>query len=399
MAGFGIIPLRRLLVAAGAVLVLLTTFASGPASAATPGPQLLEPAAGATLSNAAPMVFRVRPVDASQGYLWGFFRDGKPLWENYANERTLSGPEYRIEPGSAAANAIGSGPVRIWVRALIDNQWTDATLVDVQVATATGGQTPCHTVYFLGLRGSGEANYNDPSVPVETKMGALAGDTYAQFVQRANYVGVKVVPDAIVDYPAVPFLDVIHEDLATEAARHLLLNKAFAGVEVGVDALQTVVERARAAEPAACFILSGYSQGAWVIGEYLARPAGRDLVGSGRIAGVVLYADPLFNPGYPESQGPKYPGIARALGVSLTGKSPYVPEGLRGKILSICLEGDVVCNFRWRSLLDVPADIANASCLAPGSVICPHYDYRYSTAHLPTSDEGTAFLARVVLKL
>jgi len=92
-------------------------------------------------------------------------------------------------------------------------------------------------------------------------------------------------------------------------------------------------------------------------------------------------------------------GIARALGVSLTGKSPYVPEGLRGKVLSICLEGDVVCNFRWRSLLDVPADIANASCLAPGSVICPHYDYRYSTAHLPTSDEGTAFLARVVLKL
>jgi len=39
MPGFGIIPLRRLLVAAGAVLVLLTTtFASGPASAATPGP-------------------------------------------------------------------------------------------------------------------------------------------------------------------------------------------------------------------------------------------------------------------------------------------------------------------------------------------------------------------------
>ena len=191
----------------------------------------------------------------------------------------------------------------------------------------------------------------------------------------------------------------MNTDLVTEGARHLLLDKEFAGVVTGADALQQVVAKYRATDPNACFVLSGYSQGAWVIGEFLARPAGRSLVDSDRLAAVVLYADPLFQPGHPESRGEDHPGIARALGVSQVGSSGYIPPKLAGKVLSICLPGDFVCNFRWPSLAALRAAAANVACLgsAPVSLICPHYDYRYSTSHLPVSDDGTAFLARTVL--
>ncbi len=43
----------------------------------------------------------------------GFFQDGKPVWENYANEHVLPGTTYTIAPGSAAHEAIKPGALPI----------------------------------------------------------------------------------------------------------------------------------------------------------------------------------------------------------------------------------------------------------------------------------------------
>src|SRR3954469_9243333 len=106
---------------ASLVTTLLIAFGIGvlapPAASAQagPGPELLFPSAGKTLpleggylfkvapvSGSKGYLFKVAPVSGSTGYLFGFFQNGAPAWENYANERTLSGTEYAIMPGTPA---------------------------------------------------------------------------------------------------------------------------------------------------------------------------------------------------------------------------------------------------------------------------------------------------------
>jgi hypothetical protein len=63
------------------------------------------------------------------------------VWENYADERKLSGATCIIKTGSTAAGRLTPGPMDIWIRGLVQGQWTDATIVSVTLATgqkATG---------------------------------------------------------------------------------------------------------------------------------------------------------------------------------------------------------------------------------------------------------------------
>lgn len=361
-------------VAAAALLLLLvppTAMASQPAR---PGPAPVAPTSGQTLDRGGSLVFEVRPVDGATGYLWGFFQNGEPVWENYADEHVLSGTTYTMAPGSPAHQAIKPGALQVWVRGLVGGQWTDATIVDVLVAAGSSGPAkPCPTITFYGLRGSGE-----PAFEGEENMGSLAFDTFGRFVSRANYAGVRVIPDGISDYPAVPVTDLFREDLLDEVA----LNREFSSVKLGAASLESNVAESDSLDPAMCYVFVGYSQGAWVIGEYLASPAGRKLVASGRIAGVVFYADPLFDPSYDEAVGDEYPGIARAwrLGSGSVGSNPYVPDALRGRMRSYCLANDIVCNF-------------------PHGWTFAHLDYRYSTSHLPMSDAGASYLGERILGL
>lgn len=373
-----------------------------PALAAPPpgsGPTFVYPSNGETLPYSSSLVFEVRPIADATGYLWGFFQQGKAVWENYQNERVLSGTKYRIDPGTAAHNAIQPGALQVWVRALVNEKWTDATILDINVAGDSGPSSkPCPNIVFYGLRGSGEPDYDG-----EHDMGTLAFDTFGQFVSRANSVGVKVRADGIggPDYPAAPFTDRFKDDLVKNAARHVLLGQEFVSVQKGAVSLEERVNKERRADPAMCFIFAGYSQGAWVIGEYLAREDGKELVRSGKIAGIVLYADPLYDPSYEEAVGGDLPGSARLLGFYSGGKTPYIPAELKGKVRSYCLNDDFVCNFRWESLSQLLADIENVSCLAenPARLFCPHYDYRHSVSHLPVSDDGASFLGQTVLGL
>jgi hypothetical protein len=92
-----------------------------------------------------------------------------------------------------------------------------------------------------------------------------------------------------------------------------------------------------------CIVIVGYSQGAWAIGGALSSPVVRDLKLADKVAAVVVYGDPRFDPkAEPEGmiQGSFTKGTAgafRALFPRLAG-TPYFPDGVASKTRSsVCL--------------------------------------------------------------
>jgi hypothetical protein len=102
-------------------------------SPALDGPQFVYPRNGQTLDYEGAYRFKVKPVPGASEYLWGFFQGGKMVWENYADERKLSGTEYSIQPGTSAHKRFVEGDVEVWVRGLVDEKWTDATIITIHL--------------------------------------------------------------------------------------------------------------------------------------------------------------------------------------------------------------------------------------------------------------------------
>ncbi|MFI0225650.1 cutinase family protein [Streptomyces lydicus] len=132
--------------------------------------------------------------------------------------------------------------------------------------------------------------------------------------------------------------------------------------------------------PSTHFVLAGYSQGAWVIDEYL-RQSHTPL---GHIDGVALYGDPQWD------HGTKGKGLARRLAKPhLSGGYPD-PPNYRGRIQTLCANKDPVCGEGYGDL-GVGAQVIDASnCEKPK---CPHLAYG------PTAtNRGAEFLASKAFK-
>jgi hypothetical protein len=134
-----ILTLRLLVavVAAVALTTVLDAIAPVPAVAALPGPSFVYPTDGQTLDYGKSFLFKVNPVNGASGYLYGFFQGGTAVWENYHDEHILSSTEYGIATDSPGHRAIHPGALQVWVRALVDGQWTDATIININIADDT----------------------------------------------------------------------------------------------------------------------------------------------------------------------------------------------------------------------------------------------------------------------
>ena len=103
--------------------------------AATPDPPaFVYPTDGQSLGFDGAYMFKVTAVSGASGYLYGFFQNGSMVWENYRGEGRLSGTEYAIWPATEAHSRFNVGDVEVWVRALVDGQWTEARIVTIQLA-------------------------------------------------------------------------------------------------------------------------------------------------------------------------------------------------------------------------------------------------------------------------
>jgi hypothetical protein len=89
-------------------------------------------------------------------------------------------------------------------------------------------------------------------------------------------------------------------------------------------------------------VLAGYSEGAWIVGEYLRRNYGLSAV----VKGVQLYGDPLY-----ERPGTGDRGIGRIFGFASDFPAPYPDSTLEGANIvdSRCIKRDPICGGGFKA--------------------------------------------------
>lgn len=98
-------------------------------------------------------MFKVKPVQGASGYLFGLFQDEIMVYENYRDAKTLSANgEFALWESNPGHSKFKTGPVKVMIRALISNEWTDARTITI----------------YLRPRGSQDAVPTIIPVPVPT---------------------------------------------------------------------------------------------------------------------------------------------------------------------------------------------------------------------------------------
>lgn len=196
----------------------------------------------------------------------------------------------------------------------------------------------CSPVAFLGVRGTGEnldaSQYN---------MGEVVSRTYNQFQTQMQQSGIPVLGEGLA-YPTVSFpsnLQDLKNYLSQVDQDTTLLTYDLAGLE--------------GACPGTQIVLAGYSLGAWLIQSVLSGNTSPD----SHIKAVILYGDPLFDPGASYAQG-KDPTLS-----GIVGKQDLPSWISPNNIRSYCLLGDPICNF----------SLGNVSNCTPMVSTCPHLHY------------------------
>jgi hypothetical protein len=240
----------------------------------------------------------------------------------------------------------------------------------------------CVRVAIYGVKGSGEGN---TSGGLGSTVAAAANDLKTDL----GTSGVAIVP---VDYPAVPVLDAIDNGLTGG------VNYPTSRAD-GVQSLKQALDHQVQVCPTTWAVLIGYSQGADVIGTYLANDLSTAV--RAHIAAVALIGDPRFNPAdqnidagsYTASYGPAFGkfGIAPQW-LNPEGARPALPAPLETETVSVCNVGDPICNYSWSNMVGCMGLDAwksfYASILLHVPVAIPAL--RQSCAHLHYGDAGSA---------
>ncbi|PTH90497.1 hypothetical protein C9J60_06220 [Streptomyces sp. A244] len=220
----------------------------------------------------------------------------------------------------------------------------------------------CRDLYFFGGHGLGEGGADD--------WGSTVQDVYDNYVKGIN----NADPDASVDgeaikYPRAEFpgfgpKEFLRERLAAE--RHEIVQ--------GAKALnRQLVDRIGDCRGAENYVLVGFSQGAWVIHQFL-KDAPQEILD--KISGVAVLGDPQF----------AGTGIISKVFTNYAIK-PYFPPGVRHQ--SLCLSYDLpgagravndpICRFSYADLArGEDSDLKNCEMAAKGlinTIWCPHLRY------------------------
>lgn len=218
------------------------------------------------------------------------------------------------------------------------------TTVSIVVPTPALAADCSAPVMVLGLRGSGEAPQGkaiktaDPATA--TNMGSEVEAVYRQFASSMSQQGKKVAARAIL-YPASPLKPLSRENI----------KKLRPSIDNGIATLMHEFVVDAAACPYRQYVLAGYSQGAEVIQEFLAR----QVPYRSRIAAVTLFGSPGYQATDPRAIGGKTSSGVLAQRLSTTG-------------VTYCLAGDPICNSTASNL---------AACVkVKFDSRCPHLQYK-----------------------
>ncbi|HEY1619100.1 MAG TPA: cutinase family protein [Streptosporangiaceae bacterium] len=270
---------------------------------------------------------------------------------------------------------------------------TVATAVAAVVATVTAGASPsqaaagqakgCAPAVFYGVKGSAENSSSASMGPTISTLASLLK------TDLAGSVRMTVVP---VSYPAVSALAAIDGGLFNGTNYQASRDK-------GVAALSSLVIGQLVKCPDTRLVLAGYSQGADVVGKYLA--SGLPSLVTSHIAGVAMLGDPRFNPASTSidagSFNPKYGPIFGKFPLlpaehHAEGRRKLLPAALRGATISVCDKGDMICNYTWSNAVHCFRVGAWARFYPSivGSVVVPVPELSKSCPHFLYPDKDTA---------
>jgi hypothetical protein len=196
----------------------------------------------------------------------------------------------------------------------------------------------CAPAVFYGVKGSAENSSSASMGPTISTLASLVK------TDLAGSVRMTVVP---VSYPAVSALAAIDGGLFNGTNYQASRDK-------GVAALSSLVIDQLAKCPDTRLVLAGYSQGADVVGKYLA--SGLPSLVTSHLAGVAMLGDPRFNPASKSidagSFNPKYGPIFGKFPLfpaehHAEGRRKLLPAALRAATISVCDKGDLICNYTW----------------------------------------------------
>lgn len=95
-------------------------------------PEMVYPQDGQALDLEGAYMFKVKPITGASGYLFGFFQNGAMIFENQRDNKTLSSDgEFAIWESDPAHVKFQLGTVKVMIRALVNNSWTDAREITI----------------------------------------------------------------------------------------------------------------------------------------------------------------------------------------------------------------------------------------------------------------------------
>lgn len=109
-------------------------------------PEMVYPQDGQVLDLEGSYIFRVKPVAGASGYLFGLFQNGIMVYENYRDTGYLNGTDFALWESNPAHNKFKTGEVKVMIRAMINNQWTDAREITIYLKTRGSSQEVVTTV-------------------------------------------------------------------------------------------------------------------------------------------------------------------------------------------------------------------------------------------------------------
>ena len=218
-----------------------------------------------------------------------------------------------------------------------------AFAVPAIASAAKAGVTPCQRAIFFGAHGLGEGAAG--TAPGTAHWGSRVELVFRQF-QWSLMAAHKPLPeDVSVNYPQVNI-----DPKATAWRQFFQANTARNVANSGSGQLVKQLQAEHKACPSQAFVISGYSQGAWVVDKALhnlySTSKNQSLGAEARailhqIKFVFLMGDPAFPPDAAPNGG--Y-GIATGLDFGYS-KADYNNNGLsQGAFMSECLTGDPICN-------------------------------------------------------
>lgn len=251
----------------------------------------------------------------------------------------------------------------------------EPTTSPTAVPTTTPGQhqSKCDDTYFLAVRGSGESVPNNKSLehyedslgdPVYKKTSGINADTtgmgdpvtgvFREFHEQWSRHQSRPVQARAIAYPAIAVGD--------GGAQYI--NRYQRSVRVGADQLNIELNLIREACSEAEVVIAGYSQGADVINKSMGdahRSSNKSLFG--QVKKIVVLGDPSHLPNRIENIGNWWKlGSTNGSGASVAAfvadlDSYKFKDDNRGKVASLCLISDLVCDT---SSLDASEAIASA---------------------------------------